>query len=144
MVQTAFNFVSPIPQANLYLTCDGRKSGKRLNRSGILLAILLALLWSCSEGEPPASVSEGPGNNLRLIIKWPGDDLASKQDLEIRDKIEQRIVAEKVGNIVRSGTGMGWMDIVLQVRDTARARIEIESIMKAIAPDSVFAVQAEK
>jgi hypothetical protein len=38
---------------------------------------------------------------------------------------------------------MGWMDIVLQVKDTARARIEIESIMKAIAPDSVFAIQAE-
>jgi len=120
-----------------------RNSIANLSRCGVLLAIILALLWSCSEGEPPASVSEGPGNNLRLIIKWPGDDLASKQDLEIRDKIEQRIVAEKVGNIVRSGTGMGWMDIVLQVKDTARARIEIESIMKAIAPDSVFAIQAE-
>ena len=125
------------------MTCKGRKSGKRLNRSGVSWAIILALLWSCSEGEPPASVSEGPANNLRLIIKWPGDDLASKQDLEIRDKIEQRIVAEKVGNIVRSGTGMGWMDIVLQVKDTARARIEIESIMKAIAPDSMFAIQTE-
>ena len=127
------------------MTCKGRKSGKRLNRSGVTWAIILALLWSCSEGEPPASVSvsEGPGNNLRLIIRWPGDDLASKQDLEIRNKIEQRIVAEKVGNIVRSGTGMGWMDIVLHVKDTARARTEIESIMKAIAPDSKFAIQAE-
>jgi len=143
MIQTDFNFVSPIPQANLYLTCDGRKSGKRLNRSGILWAIILALLWSCSEGEPPASVSEGPGKNLRLIIKWPGDDLASKQDLELRAKIEQQLVEKKIGNIVRSGTGMGWMDIVLEVKDPDWARTEIEAIVRGIAPDQKYAIQAE-
>ena len=112
-------------------------------RSRIFWTIVLVLMWSCSDGEPPSSVSEAPGRNLRLVFEWPGDDPASQQDLAIRDKIGRQLVAQQVGKIVRSGTGMGWMDIVLQVRDTARARIEIESIMKAIAPDSVFAVQAE-
>ena len=81
---------------------------------------------------------------MRLIIKWPGDDLASKQDLELRDKIEQLLVEKKVGKIVRTGTGMGWMDIVLEVKDPKRARIEIQSIVSATAPDSNFAIQAEK
>jgi hypothetical protein len=109
----------------------------------VIWAIIFALLGSCSDGEPPASVSGGAGKNLRLVIKWPGDDLASKQDLELRDRIEQRLVEKKVGNIVRSGTGMGWMDIVLEVKDPDRARTEIEAIVRATAPDANFAIQAE-
>jgi hypothetical protein len=111
---------------------------------GMVWAIVLILLLACSDGEPPASVNGGPVKNLRLIIKWPGDDPASKQDLDLRDKIEQRLVKQKVGKIVRSGTGMGWMDIVLEVKDASRARTEIEGIVKAIAPDSRFAIQAEQ
>ena len=143
MIQTDFNFYSPIKGAGLNSTFDYRRSGKILNRSGILWVIILALLWSCSDGEPPASVSGGQGKNLRLIIKWPGDDLASKQDLELRDKIGQNIVARQIGKIVRSGTGMGWMDIVFEVKDPDRARAEIEAIVRGIAPDANFAVQAE-
>lgn len=113
-------------------------------RYGLFGAIILTLLGSCSDGEPPASVNQGADKNLRLIIKWPGDDLASKQDLELRDKIERLLVEKKVGKIVRSGTGMGWMDIVLEVKDKDRARTEIEAIVKSIAPDANFMIQANK
>ena len=143
MIQTDFNIFSPIQETNLDLTCASQKSGKRLNRSGILLAIFFTLLACCSEGEPPASVRKGADKNLRLVIKWPGDDLASKQDLALRDKIEQRLAGENVGKIVRSGTGMGWMDIVLEVKDPDRARAEIEAVVKSIAPDLTFAIQVE-
>ena len=112
-------------------------------RGGILWAIALALLWGCSDGEPPASSREDPAKNLRLVIKWPGDDLASKQDLELRDKIEQQLAAKKIGKIVRSGTGMGWMDIVLEVDDQIKAREEIKTIVKSITPEANFEVQAE-
>jgi hypothetical protein len=121
-----------------------RNSITNLYRCVLVGAIICTSLGSCSDGEPPASVGEGSAQNLRLIIKWPGDDLASKQDLELRDKIEQLLVEKKVGKIVRSGTGMGWMDIVLEVQDPKRARIEIQSIVSATAPDSNFAIQAEK
>ena len=107
-------------------------------------AIILTFLWSCSDGEPPASDSEGSAQNLKLIIKWTGDVFASKQDLELRDKIEQLLVEKKVGKILRSGTGMGWMDIVVEVEDPERARVEIEAIVRGIAPDIKFAIQAEK
>jgi hypothetical protein len=121
-----------------------RTSATNLYRCGLVGAIILTLLWSCSDGEPTASVNQGAEKKLRLIIKWPGDDPASKQDLELRDKIEQLLVEKKVGKIVRSGTGMGWMDIVLEVKDKDRARTEIEGIVKSIAPDANFAIQAEK
>ncbi|MEJ2168839.1 MAG: hypothetical protein P8X90_25265 [Desulfobacterales bacterium] len=125
------------------MTPDYLRSGKILIRCGVLWLIILSLRWSCSDAEPPASVSGGPGRNLRLVIKWPGDDMASKQDLELRDKIEQRLVEKNVGNIVRSGTGMGWMDIVLEVSDPDKARPEIKAIVKEIAPDAKFAIQTE-
>jgi len=113
-------------------------------RSGIFWTIVLVLMWSCSDSEPPASVSEAPGRNLRLVFKWPGDDPASQQDLAIRDKIGQQLVTQQVGKIVRSGTGMGWMDIVLEVNDPDRAQPEVEAVVKAIAPDLKFAIQVEK
>ena len=144
MIQTDFNFFSPLEGADLSSTSDDWRSGKILNRCGILWVIILALLCSCSDGEPPASVSGGQAKNLRLVIKWPGDDLASKQDLALRDKIEQRLLEKKVGKIVRSGTGMGWMDIVLEVNKPARAQSEIEAVVKSIAPDLKFAVQADQ
>ena len=113
-------------------------------RSGIFWTIVLVLMWSCSDGEPPSSVSEAPGRNLRLVFEWPGDDPASQQDLAIRDKIGRQLVAQQVGKIVRSGTGMGWMDIVLEVNDPERALPEVEAVVKAIAPDIKFAIQVGK
>jgi len=143
MIQTDFNFFSPSKEAGLNSHPVYRRSCKILDRCGVLWIIILALLWSCSNGEPPASVSEGPARNLRLVIKWPGDDLASKQDLELRDKIEQRLLEKKIGKIVRSGTGMGWMDIVFEVKDPDRAHALIEATMKSIAPDAKFVIQTE-
>jgi hypothetical protein len=143
MIQTDFYFFSPIRGSDICPTPDYRISGQILNRCGVLWIIILALLWSCSDGEPPASIKEDPLKNLRLVIKWPGDDLASKQDLELRDKIEQQLVAKKVGKILRSGTGMGWMDIVLEVDDQSRAREEIKTIVKSIAPEANFAIQVK-
>jgi hypothetical protein len=121
-----------------------RNCATNLYRRVLVGAIILTLLGSCTDGEPPASVGEGQAQNLRLVIKWPGDDLASKQNLELRAKIEQLLVKQKVGKILRSGTGMGWMDIVVEVEDVERARIETEAVVKAIAPDLKFAIQAEK
>jgi hypothetical protein len=125
------------------LTPDYRRSGKILIRCGFPLLILLGLVWNCSDAEPPASVRGRQGSYLRLVIKWPGDDPASKQDLALRDKIERRLMEKKVGKIVRTGTGMGWMDIVLKVNDPDSAQSEIEAVMKAIAPDAKFGIQTE-
>jgi hypothetical protein len=63
--------------------------------------------------------------------------------LELRAKIEQLLVEKQVGKILRSGTGRGWMDVVLEVQDSGRARTEIEAIVKATAPDANYAIQSE-
>ncbi len=78
---------------------------------------------------------------LRILIKWSGDDFASKQDLEIRSKIETLITERGVGRIVSSGTGMGWMDIQVEVRDRANAREAIDQIMGEVAPEAKYLIE---
>ena len=78
---------------------------------------------------------------LRLVIRWPGDDFASRQDIETRDKIQNLIFERRVGKIVSAGTGMGWMDIVIKVKDKQAARSAISQIMRTAAPARKFTIE---
>lgn len=117
------------------------KAAMMLNFAVWILAVTFSIVTSCSNDEPPASSSGTADNQLRLTIEWPGDDFASKQDLEVRDIIGNLISENKVGKIVRTGTGMGWMDIGVEVEDKDRARTEIEGIVKNISPNSKFTIE---
>ncbi len=78
---------------------------------------------------------------MHLIIKWPGDDFASRQDLETRSKIESLIVERDVGKITRVGTGMGWMDIWIEVIDKENAKKAIDRIMVEAAPKAKYLIE---
>lgn len=78
---------------------------------------------------------------LRLVIRWPGDDFASRQDIESRDKIQKLISEKKVGRIISAGTGMGWMDIVIKVKDKQAALSSISQIMRTAAPERKFTIE---
>ncbi len=78
---------------------------------------------------------------LRIIIKWPGDDFASKQDLETRSRIEWLIVERGVGRILRDGTGMGWMDIFVETGAGERAKKAIHEIMGEAAPKARYFIE---
>ena len=67
--------------------------------------------------------------------------MADRQELALRDRIGQRIVNENIGKIVRSGTGMGWMDIVVTVEDSVSNSYRIEQIVKELLPDSGYTIQ---
>jgi hypothetical protein len=86
-------------------------------------------------GPAPAAPSEAVGGAIHIIFKWPGDDFASRQELEIRDKIARTIEERGIGTVTRVGTGMGTMEIVVNARQKEAARSEIEAIIREIAPD---------
>jgi len=111
--------------------------------STILRTIIFTMVLSCSDSEPLISPNENTASRLRVIIKWPGDDFASAQDLETRNKIAQIISDRGIGKILRSGTGMGWMDIVVEVKNKAPAWIEIEELVKEISPNYRLTIQEE-
>lgn len=85
---------------------------------------------------------DGERRVLRLVFQWPGDDFASREDLEIRSAIEALIVVKGVGAILRTGSGMGWMDIHLAVENPAKARRALEEIVAAAAPKMEYDIQS--
>jgi hypothetical protein len=111
------------------------------------LALLLTVI-GCSDEAPQkqaAKISEtGIHHNehlLRVVIRWPGDDFASRQDIETRNKIQNFISERNVGKVVRAGTGMGWMDIIVEVKDKNAARSSISEIMRIVAPARKFTIE---
>jgi hypothetical protein len=109
----------------------------------LFLVMLLSLPGYSGEGPDPSTQLQPSHRTnmptpLRIIIRWSGDDFASKQDLEARGKIETLIAERGVGRIVRRGTGMGWMDIWVEVGDRESAKIAIDKIMGEVAPEAKY------
>jgi hypothetical protein len=117
----------------------------------LLLVFVFLLFTGCGNKEPTnaeknSSVDDKTGAHitLRIVFKWPGDDFASLQDLAIRDKIGELIRERGVGKIMRSGTGMGWMDIIIEVKDKDIAIPKLESIIKETGSELNFVIEDMK
>ncbi len=108
----------------------------------------LLTVIGCSDDVPHVKTAKTPEremihdeNKLRVVIRWYGDDLASRQDIETRNEIESLIFERKVGKIISVGTGMGWMDIAVEVKDKQVARSSISEIMQIVAPTRKFTIE---
>jgi hypothetical protein len=118
-----------------------------MNFLALLSGVILLLLIACSGEGPDRGTSVLPSHKtsmptiLRIIIKWPGDDFASKQDLEARGKIENLIVERGVGRILRDGTGAGWMDIFVEAEDRESTKKAIDKIIGEAAPKAKFFIE---
>ena len=108
-----------------------------------LLILGLLCLGTCRNEDPgqrePASGSVAPseavGGFVHIVFNWPGDDFASRQQLEIRDKIARTIEERGIGKVTRLESGMGKMKIVVKVGHKEKARSEIGEIIRKVAPD---------
>lgn len=115
----------------------------------ILLLIAFVTMTGCSDNAPHGKTVKTPerkishNNKLRLVIRWPGDDFASRQDIETRNNIESLILERKIGKIIRVGTGMGWMDITIEVKDKQAVRSSINDIMRIAAPTRKFTIEEQ-
>ena len=96
----------------------------------------------CTSEEDRQSTDQLGSSKLRIVMRWAGDDFAAQQDLAIRDQVVQHLVDSGAGKLVRTGTGMGWMDIVIEVQNQERARQEIAAIVNRIAPGFQLTIEA--
>ena len=110
--------------------------------------VIFGAVANCSDGEPPEetgllqkSHNSNTESRVRIVFRWPGDDFASKQDLEARDRIGTLLVENRLGQVVRAGTGMGWMDLVVELANNSQARSEIEKIIEEVAPHAKFSFE---
>ena len=116
--------------------------------ASILSALCILILVTCSgdDSREGATTSLSSANmeemqTLRLVLKWSGDDFASKEDLETRSRIVDLIAKRGVGQITRVGTGRGWMDIAIRVENKEDARVALQGIISEVAPSMKFAIE---
>jgi hypothetical protein len=114
----------------------------------LLLVIVFLLSAGCGDNgptnakvKPPVDDTMDASATLRIVFKWPGDDFASRQDLEVRDKIGELIRERGVGKLIRVGTGMGWMDIFIEVKDKDMAIPKLKSIIRQTGSEFDFAIE---
>jgi hypothetical protein len=129
----------------------GKRQFKVFGKFALILSLTTLLnVIGCSDDVPHGKTAKTSErgmmhgeNTLRVVIRWPGDDFASRQDIETRNKIESLILERNVGKIIRVGTGMGWMDITVVVKDKQGAQLSISEIMRTVAPTRKFAIESQ-
>jgi hypothetical protein len=111
-------------------------------RISVLVLLIMFAAVSCTSDEDRQSTGKPGSDKLRIVMRWAGDDFAAQKNLAIRDQVVQHLVDSGAGKLVRTGTGMGWMDIVMEVQNQERARQEIAAIVNRIAPGFRLTIEA--
>jgi hypothetical protein len=92
----------------------------------LVLALVAVACLSCSGNDRQRQTTTTPrfqAGQYRIEFSRPGDDPASIQELEIIDRIKERIASQGVGEVVSTGSGMGTITILLQVHDQETLKI---------------------
>ena len=108
----------------------------------VLFILIVFAAVRCTSDEDRQSDGGFDSGQLRIVMRWAGDDFAARQDLAIRDQVAQHLVDSGAGKLVRTGTGMGWMDIVIEVQNKERAKRKIIAAVKRIAPGFRLTIEA--
>ena len=82
-------------------------------------ALLVALLLAC-DAKPVPKKSE-----IHIQIRIKGDGFASPAELDQRNQLEDEITERKIGEVVDAGSGMGVMDLSVEVTDPVKAKEQI-------------------
>ncbi len=98
-------------------------SGTRLRvmikiRKSMLIACILVIITACTENKSSEfnkkTEERSRAKTIRIVFSHPGDDIGSPEYRDILDKIIDSIIENEAGVIVRSGFGMGTMDVVIR------------------------------
>src|SRR5438045_1586678 len=64
-----------------------------------------------------------------VSIKIAGDGLASREDLQERNAIENAILRRQIGALTDAGSGGGWMDLVIAVADAENGEAQLRQVL---------------
>lgn len=66
-------------------------------------------------------------SEMQIAIRLEGEGLASQDELELRDVVEDWITQQNLGEIVDAGSGLGLMNLAVEVGDAPAALALLES-----------------
>jgi hypothetical protein len=114
---------------------------KRSARMAPLLALCLLTL-ACGREMPREEGKEGtsPHSEIVIVFDLPGDDFASGKDLEMRDAIAAAIIRGGHGKIMRTGSGMGFMDIAVRLESGEEIN-SVKRILREISPSARYRIE---
>ena len=104
------------------------------------LAILI-FLAACARNETgvqPATevireVTTGMRSNARVQVSMKATaEEPTAEDIAMRKKLEDAIEAENIGRLISSSGGAGYVDIVVEVENTADAIPRIQEILRSM------------
>jgi len=111
-------------------------------RISVIVVLIGFMVIGCTSDEDRQSTGWLDSGQLRIVMRWAGDDFASQHQLAVRDEIARNIAESGRGIVLRTGTGMGWMDITVEAREDD-ARTAIESIVKEHAKGLAFSIEEQ-
>jgi len=112
----------------------------------ILLTVFLFFLVSCRQsgiGEKSTEEKAFVKGNYRIILSLPGDDFASAADLEQLYTLKEIIVKQGAGKPVSTGSGMGNMVLVVNVKSKEKLNT-IQGIIRDNLPSAKYKIVYEQ
>ena len=124
-----------------------------MNKSVLLPSLILVL--ACGGTEPGVQsateiareVTTGMRTKARVQVSVKASaEEPTQEDLELRKKIEDRIEQDNIGRLVSAGGGAGFIDITVEVENTADAIDKIQEIVRSldVAREASFKVLPEE
>jgi hypothetical protein len=124
------------------------------NRRRMLIACILLMVTACSEnnsqergnkiGEPGKKIEQRSGaKTIRIVFRLGGDDIGSPEHRDIMEKIKNSIVSSGAGAVVRSGYGMGTMEIVIRT-SIEQPKEELSLIVLSQFPKANYRIEELK
>ncbi len=78
--------------------------------------------------EVATQIRERP--RVQLFVKLAGEE-ATKEELDLRHRIEERIEQQNIGRLISSGSGSGFMDVTVEVENTADAISQLRKVLQS-------------
>ena len=109
-----------------------------VTRAFLVLIVMTACSGGDETGVQPATevireVTTGMRSNARVQVSMRASaEVPTPEDIEMRKRLEDAIEAENIGRLVSSSGGAGYVDIVVEVENTADAIPRIQEILRSM------------
>jgi hypothetical protein len=111
----------------------------------VVLISLMIILSGCSERSPEHKQKEaknGATDEYKIIFQLSGDDFASLDEIRVINRIGAKVESQGIGEVVRTGSGMGNMTIVFKLHKE-KSLGSIKDIVHEVYPKAAYRIEPE-